>query len=408
MAETEFKVFAQKLATYFQGNDSPEEFTRMLFTRIYFNPKGDSLLHDMEARTLRGYFYGEHDITILAKKINKDLDSQYFEEFIDTETDDTIKGLCAAFADECPGINNENFKNKIAERFKEIICNAATIKRKRKKRTELVPQSQEKTVVATIPTSIKEQYGALLVAEERSVCPNDGCSTPLFVNVGGQLGVNYEVTIIDPSVSETKMENLIALCPACHSKYITGRTDEQVQRLLHIKKNLVDDYEAKETVSMQKIEDGIRKVLEKIPKMQVPANIDLNYNPVTLRQKIAADNLMLYLKAKTNVNVYYSAVQDAFTELNEERILRYKPFCLQVRMTYMNLNDMGLSQDEIFEKMVDWLQDATHENRSSCEVIISYFIQKCEVFDAIWFLLKRIYQSCQNFFLMLMSRSYLK
>lgn len=155
MAKTEFEVFAQKLATYFQGNDSPKEFTRMLFARIYFNPKGDSLLHDMEARTLRGYFYGEHDITVLAKKINKDLDSQYFEEFIDTETDDTIKGLCAAFADECPGINNENFKNKIAERFKEIICNAATIKRKRKKRTELVPQSQEKTVVATMPTSYK-------------------------------------------------------------------------------------------------------------------------------------------------------------------------------------------------------------------------------------------------------------
>lgn len=36
-----------------------------------------------------------------------------------------------------------------------------------------------------------------------------------------------------------------------------------------------------------------------------------------------------------------------------ERILRYKSFCLQVRMTYMNLSDMGLSQDEIFEKMVD-------------------------------------------------------
>lgn len=383
MAKTEFEVFAQKIATYFQGDLSPEEFTRTLFEKIYLNPNGDTLLHDMEPRTLRGYFYGEHNITTLAKKINKDLDSQYFEKFIDTETDDTIKGLCDAFADECPGIDNENFKTKIAERFKEIICNAATTKRKRKKTTELVPQSQETTVVATISPSIKEKYGALLVAEERGVCPNDGCSTPLFVNVGGQLGANYEVTFIDPSVPETRMENLIALCPACHSKYFTGRTDEQVQRLLHIKKSLVDDYEAKETVSMQKVEDGIRKVLEKIPKMQAPANIDLNYNPVTLRQKIATDNLMLYLKAKTNVNVYYSAVQDAFTELNAERILRYKPFCLQVRMTYMNLSDMGLSQDEIFEKMVDWLQDATHEDRSSCEVIISYFIQKCEVFDAI-------------------------
>ena len=211
MAETEFKVFAQKLATYFQGNDLPEEFTRTLFARIYFNPNGDSLLHDMEARTLRGYFYGEHDITTLAKKINRDLDSQYFEEFIDTETDDTIKGLCATFAVDCPGINNENFKNKIAERFKEIICNAATIKHNRKKRTELVPQSQEKTMVATMTTSIKEQYGALLVAEERSVCSNDGCSTSLFVNVGGKLGVNYEVTIIDPSVSETKRCEMMQL-----------------------------------------------------------------------------------------------------------------------------------------------------------------------------------------------------
>lgn len=383
MAETEFKVFAQKLATYFQGDMSPEEFTRTLFKKIYLNPNGDTLLYDMEPRTLRGYFYGEHDITNLAKKINTDLDSKFFEEFIDTETEDTIHGLCAEFDDVCTGINKDNFKQKIAERFKQIIRNAATTKRKGKKTAALVPQSQETIAVATVQPSIKEQYGALLVAEGRSVCPNDGCSTPLFVNVGGQLGANYEVTFIDPSVPEIRMENLIALCPACHSKYITGRTDEQVQRLLHIKKSLVDDYEARKTVSMQKVEDGIRKVLEKIPRMQAPANIDLNYNPVALREKIAADNLMIYLKAKTNVNVYYSEVKNVFTELNAERVFRYKPFCLQVRMTYVNLSDMGLSQDEIFEKMVDWLQDATHEDRSSCEVIISYFIQKCEVFDAI-------------------------
>ncbi|MEB3428547.1 hypothetical protein VLK81_00575 [Citroniella saccharovorans] len=66
MAETEFKVFAQKLATYFQGDLSLEEFTRTLFVKIYLNPNGDSLLYDMEARTLRGYFYGEHDITTFA------------------------------------------------------------------------------------------------------------------------------------------------------------------------------------------------------------------------------------------------------------------------------------------------------------------------------------------------------
>lgn len=76
--KTEFEVFAQEIATYFQGDLFPEEFTRTLFKKIYLNPNGDTLLYDMEPRTLRGYFYGEHNITTLAKKINKGLDAQYF------------------------------------------------------------------------------------------------------------------------------------------------------------------------------------------------------------------------------------------------------------------------------------------------------------------------------------------
>ena len=121
MVETEFKVFAQKIATYFQGETSPEEFARIFFYKIYLNPNGDTLLHDMKPRKSRGYFYGEHDIAILAKKINKDLNSQYFEEFIDTETDDTIKGLCAAFSNECPEINNENFRQKLLRNLKRLL-----------------------------------------------------------------------------------------------------------------------------------------------------------------------------------------------------------------------------------------------------------------------------------------------
>ena len=113
MEKTEFSVFAGKLATYFQGEESPEEFTRTLFEKIYLNSKGDTLLHDMEARRLRGFFYGERDITYLAKMISGDLDSGYFEGFIDTETDDTINGLCTDFAVECPGINETNFKQPI-------------------------------------------------------------------------------------------------------------------------------------------------------------------------------------------------------------------------------------------------------------------------------------------------------
>ena len=299
------------------------------------------------------------------------------EKFIDTETDDTINGLCDDFAEECPGIDETNFKQRISERFKQISHNAAAPKRRTKKK-ELTLRSD-----GIISPSIKEKYGALLVAEERSVCPNDGCCTPLFVNVGGKLGPNYEVTYIDSSMSEESMENMIALCPSCYSRYMAGRTAAQIQRLKQIKKDLVDDYEAKEVGASQRIEDGIRRVLEKIPKISPPEDVDLNYDPVELRQKISKDNLMLYLKVKTNVNMYNSAVEEVFFELNEERILRFRPFCTQVKLMYLNFADKDWPQGKIFEKMVDWLQNATNEDRNSCEVIISYFIRKCEVFDAI-------------------------
>lgn len=377
MQETEFSVFASKLATYFQGENSPEEFTRTLFEKIYFNSKGDTLLHDMEKRTLRGYFYHENDITYLAKKISGDLDSGYFEEFIDTEMDDTVKGLCAEFAKECPGIDETNFKQKISERFKQIIRNAAAPKRRTKKKERTLSSD------AIVPPSIKEKYGALLVSEERSVCPNDGCCAPLFVKAGGKFGPNYEVTYIDPSMDEESMENMIALCPSCYSRYMAGRTDAQIRRLKQIKKELVDDYEAKEAGASQRIEDGIRRVLEKIPEILPPEYVDLNYNPVELRQKISKDNLMLYLKVKTNVNIYNSAVEEVFLELNEKRVLRFRLFCTQVKLMYLTLADKDWPQGKIFEKMVDWLQNATNEDRNSCEVIISYFIRKCEVFDAI-------------------------
>lgn len=383
MKETEFSMFASKLATYFQGEKSPEEFTRTLFDKIYLNSKGDALLHDMETRTLRGYFYHGRDITNLAKKISGDLDSGYFEKFIDTETDDTINGLCTDFAEECPGIDESNFKQKISERFTQIIRNAAAPKRRKKSKELPAPQNVEATEVAALRPSLKEQFGAVLVAEERSVCPNDGCCAPLFVNVEGELGPNFEVACIDPSAPGDKAENLIALCPSCYSRFMAGRTDTQIQRLKQIKKELVDDYEAKETGASQRIEDGIRRVLEKIPKMPPPADVDLNYDPVELTQKISKDNLMLYLKVKTYVNIYNSAVEEAFLELNAERILRFRPFSTQVKLMYVNFADKGWPQDEIFEKLVDWLQNATNEDRNPCEVIISYFIRRCEVFDAI-------------------------
>jgi len=384
LQETAFQKFASKLATYFQGDMAPEEFAKKMFAHIYANLEDENPLEDVLPRTYKGYFYGQNDITTLAKKIAGSLDTTLFPDFVYSEYDLTIQSLCEAFKVDCLGIDESNYGEKIADYFRSIIEVAAAPKRK-KPSTALVKIGEGGNTTVALPTAmtLKDRYGVQLVAEEGSLCPCDGCGKPLFSRVNGQLGLNYDVAVINPQRSENNMNNLIAMCPDCCNKYSIGRNADTMRRIQEIKKKLVDIADVREMVSEQKIEEGIRRVLEKIPSMPKPPNVDLNYDPVTLRKKIEADNILLYIRAQTQVNIYFNVVHGTFQELSQEGLLRFNPFCNQVKITYLNLKDKGYGQERIYKEMVDWLQNGTNEDRGSCEVVISYFIQKCEVFDVI-------------------------
>ena len=42
-----------------------------------------------------------------------------------------------------------------------------------------------------------------------------------------------------------------------------------------------------------------------------------------------------------------------------------------------------MNQHEIFSFLVDFLTDGAHVSRETAEIVVCYFIQKCEVFDEI-------------------------
>ena len=144
MAEiTDFSVFAEGLSVYFQGDDDPAEFTRQLFAHIYKGSieKNDPFINDLEPRTLKGYFYHEHDITTVAKHIAGNLDLGEFAEFVKLDAEDSITRLCDYFVDTCPDISDATYGMALAERFQTIIEEAT--KRKRKAKTAELPAPVE-------------------------------------------------------------------------------------------------------------------------------------------------------------------------------------------------------------------------------------------------------------------------
>lgn len=381
---TEFSIFAGDLSTYFQGTDSPEEFTRNLFAHIY---KGstegtDPYVHDMEKRTLKAYYYGDNNITNVAKHIAGKLDLGAFAEFVKLDAEDSITTLCETFGETCPDIADTTYGMVLAERFQSIINTAAQGRRKRRKAP--AAETEAETVIGIeSERAPQEKYGFYLVSEEGSTCPNDGCTHSLFTNENGHLGLLYEVVVIDPDDSSDDPNNMIALCPECAARYRLGNNPIWTLRMKEIKKQFQENASDKEMLSEQKVQEGVRRVLGKIPDMHPDKPVDLNYDPVMLRKKIEADNVPLYLKTKGYVNYYFNCVHETFQDMGREGILRFKPFCEQVKLNYLNLKEEGRDQTTIFKQMTDWLQSGTNEDREYCEIVISYFIQKCEVFDVI-------------------------
>ena len=374
MAATEFSAFAQKMAVVFRGNDSPEVFTQAMFDAIYLQDNDTNPVEELLPRSYKSYFYGERNITDLAQSIAGSLDPGHFAEMFSSDVDATVAYLCEAFADTCPNINSENYALQIGDRFRRIITDAAATQ-KRKRRS-----AKQTTGHVVLP---KDKHGVFLVAEVGSVCPNDGCSKSLYIRTNGRLEMIYDVVVIDPAESNDDTDNLLALCPACCAKYVAERTPESIIRLKEIKSELVTAYDARGITSEQTVQDAVRQVISKIPKLHKSSDVDLNYIPVPVRKKIEISNELLYAKAQSHVNLFYPAVNDAFMELSAEGKLRFKPFCLQVRANYLGLQEQGFDQDTIYYQMTKWLFEATNENWNACEIVISYFIQKCEVFDAI-------------------------
>lgn len=150
-----------------------------------------------------------------------------------------------------------------------------------------------------------------------------------------------------------------------------------------IKRHLMLEANAIEALADSKIEEGVNRVLRKISTTPFTELIPLNYDPVEVKRKIKRDNVPLFIKIQSSVNIYYLYVENLFQQLSKEGQLRFEPFSMQVKLNYWNLRDQGLSQSDIYYKLVDWLAKNTNESKEPCEVIISYFVQKCEVFDVI-------------------------
>ena len=179
-------------------------------------------------------------------------------------------------------------------------------------------------------------------------------------------------------------ENRIALCKNCHGTQDFHTTKEEYLELVTKKEECLKKMELEDATNPLGLETEIETVIGKVVKFRENDIQDINYKVVSIDKKFEDSDLMLKSKIRGYLLIYFAFVRDTFENISNNTLFDFDILSGQIRACFKKMDNIGATKTEIFDAMVEWLNNRTGNiSRNACEVIISFFVQECDVFDEI-------------------------
>ncbi len=248
--------------------------------------------------------------------------------------------------------------------------------------------------------SISENNDLLHLNEVGMICPL--CKKPLLSSGCNRTNKNFQIAHIYPckptsqddiildgitAPKETEsFDNKIALCKDCHWDYDNNKTIDKYNNLIALKAQLVADYESRQSLLTISLEDDIIDVIQAIASLDdetLDEGVRINYKALKIDSKIDSKYLLLKRQIKANVSLYYNIIRDEFKTLDSKGMRKFDQIALQMRSAYLKALEKESDQEVVFSHLVDWLKTKTSTEPIICQIIISFFIQNCEIYDKI-------------------------
>lgn len=243
-----------------------------------------------------------------------------------------------------------------------------------------------------------EMQKTILYNQTNGICPR--CQNLLYYRKDGTLYKSYEIAHIyplNPTKHEEKileneeklfqndrneLDNLIALCPSCHRYFDNPTTVESYKYLLNLKKRLLNQQSVYKLYSSENIEEELLNVINAMIDGLNEDLEELNYNLIKVEEKISSENKILSRKVKNDVTDYYIFIKKAFAEIDKTNLGVFNIIAGQIKMFYLKLKKVTNNQNDIYEYISQWLFEKFKiGNLESYRIIVSFFIQNCEVFE---------------------------
>lgn len=267
-----------------------------------------------------------------------------------------------------------NIASKLAKVFIDIIRSAAGL---------VEPTELEKQKLQQAEQDFKNKFGDYLINEANHVCPFPGCGRSLVVTNSGKATNLYNVGLIDKKKAPT-VENLLALCPHCYATYSIDDNAKICKELNGVKKILVAHQKSVQLLDDLPLEKGIVGVISKVKNLKEKDLADASLDPKEIKQKLKpADNMALYITVNTYVTTYYVKLREIMMNADKRGEIDYDEVQDQMHAIYKRLKKTKKTKVEIFNEIAQKIHKVSLQEDMFCQIVVSYFIQSCEVFDAI-------------------------
>lgn len=230
----------------------------------------------------------------------------------------------------------------------------------------------------------KGTYGSGLVDDCKYTCSMSNCGKHLqTIGVQNQSIADYEILLID-ELKGIKYENLIAVCHDCFQKYALSHAKSEEKNLKAIKKLQIDSRTTRQTLDDIAINKGIELVIENLSKAKPTDFKELTYDPVSIAEKIDENkNYFLVNDIRSNVARYYQYIENTMKNLAMKNVYSDDLIRAQIKESYLQLANKKLSPEQIFNELAERIRRITKQDIRFCYIVVSYFVQSCEVFHAI-------------------------
>ena len=230
-----------------------------------------------------------------------------------------------------------------------------------------------------------------LLAEVEYKCRVPECGVKLRYFEAGQTHKNYGIIKIAQNKAGTPKSSshnsgnsdYFAVCAKHADSYNKSEAVDKHVELCNIKKQWALRREVRNRLDKLDIDAEVRQLLSKFDtERRKTKNKKPDFTLVKTEEKIKDTGSALFEEINNFVALHFKLIGNVIKQLERENSsFSANSFGAQITIAFESINRADYSQDEVFNKLADWLKEKTESTDTTiCRIVIAYYVRLCNVF----------------------------